>query len=185
MWLLSQVVCVVRSHRGCRVWRSSIGCRVLTISCGLGGVIMIGFVVLFGLVAMSAWALYTGVTPDIKYGQLTWGALGAWAALLLLWLRVPQRVRKSKHGWTAFVSYVVTLLLCVAPGIILASYGWLAPAVPSYTRGGVDVCDLEVGYCVSGTRAFIFLGGSSAVIGLIINWVINPAQMIFEKNHEQ
>jgi FtsH-binding integral membrane protein len=134
---------------------------------------MIGSVVLLVLAAISARGLYTGFTPEIKYGQLAWGALGAWSTLVLLWLRVPRRVRKSEQGATVFVSYAVTLLLCVAPGVILACYGWLAAAVPSYTRGGVDVCELEVGYCVSGTRSFIFFGFWGVVIGLIINWVIN------------
>jgi len=134
---------------------------------------MIRFLLLLALAVFSAWALYTGSDPEIKYGQLTWGSLGAWATLVLLWLRVPKRIRRSERGAAAVASYVMRLLLCVAPGVILACYGWLAPPAPSYTQGGVDVCQLEVGYCVSGTRAFIFFGCWSVVIGLIINWVIN------------
>ena len=81
------------------------------------------------------------------------------------WSRLRGRVIQSCGFLCA---WLCDLFFSLCPGAFLVWYGASAPQVPSYARGGMDVCDLEPGFCVSGTRAFIAFGIELLVIGLVI-----------------
>jgi hypothetical protein len=58
--------------------------------------------------------------------------------------------------------------MALMPGLTLIWYGLAGPANPTLTRGGFDVCELAVGYCVSGTRAMAYFGGFFLLVGLVV-----------------
>ena len=122
-----------------------------------------------GITVFAAWALTTGWSPEVSYVQLAWGFFAVWVVLLRVWCALRAVVMGSGGLIRRSCVHVLDTIVSLLPGSILVAYGWFAPAAPSITRGGMDVCDLEVGYCVSGTRAFIGFGVVALVFGAIIS----------------
>lgn len=114
-----------------------------------------------------------------RYGLLLCGVLALWCGALVVWVGMRRRVAfVGRHGLKRLLR-LVDLVFAILPGALLMMYGGLAPAVPSLTRGGLDVCDTFAGFCVSGTRAFVDLGICTLIVGVIANWVIgleNPGK---------
>lgn len=117
------------------------------------------------LASFAVWALSTGWTPEIHYERVTWGMFAAWLVSVRIWSRLRGRAFQT-CGF--FCTWLGDLLFSLSPGGFLVWYGASAPQVPSYTRGGMDICDLEPGFCVSGTRAFIGFGIELLVVGFVI-----------------
>lgn len=120
------------------------------------------------LTAFCVWAVTTGSGPELGYGRLTWAALAAWFVLLRCWLGLWKRLYSAPPGAVArAVGCLIDCVFTLAPALIVIAYGALAPAAPSLTAGGVDVCQYETGFCVSGTRSFIGFGIFMLVVELI------------------
>lgn len=128
------------------------------------------------ITAFAVWALMTGWSPEIHYERITWGLFAAWMMLLHLWFAVRARVLGPGGVLRRPLVLLIDILFSLLPGVFLFGYGWLAPAAPTLTRGGMDVCDLEVGYCVSGTRAFIGFGLVLLVFGSIFSLCLVVAE---------
>lgn len=122
--------------------------------------------------ALGVWAMMTGWEPEILFVRLTWGALGLWCGLLGFWIAIRRRTGFKGRPVRKFFVRLIDLSFALLPGVILIAYGALAPAAPSLTQGGFDVCDTSPGYCVSGTRAFVPFGIFTIIIGVILNWVV-------------
>lgn len=122
--------------------------------------------------SFGGWAVLGVAAAEPRYGLALCGALVLWAGLLTVWMKVRRVVsgeaRPSRKRFTRLVDLVFSL----APGLVLVAYGAFAPAAPSLTRGGFDVCDASPGYCVSGVRAFVDLGICALIVGVITHWVI-------------
>ena len=165
---------------------------ILSASCGtytLGGLIMMadsttettgrskkGLISILGC-GLGAWLVTTGSQEPIDYERTVWGGLFLWVTVLVArsWVRQlgatpnPDAPNLSRRMWQRLPP---NILLSLAPGAILLWYGLAAPQKPSYTRGGIDICDLQVGLCVSGTRAFIFFGIVLLVFGLSVVYLL-------------
>ena len=112
--------------------------------------------------ALGIWLVASSFTPDLNYGRLVTGLLFLWVSTI--WLKQYVELKRGRaRGW---LNWGITSLLAVIPGLILLWYGLLTPAQPSLTNSGIDVCALQTGWCVSGTRAFIFWGGIVFLAGL-------------------
>ena len=118
-----------------------------------------------GLTGFVAWVFATSFGPELRYERLVWGMLAAWLVGVRVWADLRSRTSKM----CGFIwAWLCDLFFSLSPGAILVWYGASAPASPSYARGGMDVCDLEPGFCVSGTRAFVGFGIELLVIGAVI-----------------
>lgn len=122
-------------------------------------------IVLAALGIFAVWTLATGWVPEIHYERVTWGMFAAWIVSVRGWSRLRSRAVQSL-GFLCM--WLGDLFFSLAPGTFLVWYGASAPQVPSYTRGGMDVCDLQPGFCASGTRAFIGFGIELLVVGFVI-----------------
>lgn len=136
-----------------------------------------GALLKLGITASAVWLILSALTSPVNYGRLTAGLLVLWLALILLrglkdQLWSFQQTGPEYRRRRAYRRLPFSILLSIAPGAILLWYGIFAPAVPSRTRGGIDVCELQVGLCVSGTRAFIFWGIVVLIGGLIWAYVL-------------
>ena len=123
---------------------------------------------------VSLWLLATGLAGPPNHNRITLGLLLAWVAALFLRAIKDAQLptgRSANPLWRAPFS----VLLALAPGLILLAYGLFAPAQPSLANSGVDVCAYEVGWCVSGTRAFIVFGGVALLIGIAVAYAIVKA----------
>lgn len=122
--------------------------------------------------SFSLWALATGWEPEVNYERLVWAALALWLSTLWVWIAVRGRLRSFATPLMKRLSRLVDIMIALAPGAILIAYGSIAPAAPSLTRGGFDVCDTSPGWCVSGTRAFVAFGIFTILLGLIAHWIV-------------
>ena len=129
---------------------------------------MIGLIFYGSIAAFSAWAIVTGLSEPVSYGRITFGLLGAWSVLLWIWGLVWQRLsaKGEGRGLRRFGQFV-DILFAIAPGTIVLVYSIFTPQIPSLTNGGMDICDLNVGPCISGTRATIPIGVILMVVGLV------------------
>jgi hypothetical protein len=124
-----------------------------------------------GIFAAGGLLIFSSFGSPLNYGRLTIG-------LLALWLSAVWFKQSWQESWLANLRnrptyeqglflWAINALLIILPGLILLGYGVFSPASPSLTNSGVDICQFEVGYCVSGSRAFIFIGGLALLIGLV------------------
>lgn len=127
---------------------------------------------LVGCLAFGGWALTVSQGPEIRYGLMLWGALSVWCGLTMGWILARPRMRLAGSPYRKRLVRLLDLGVAVLPGVLLIAYGALAPAAPSLTQGGFDICDTSPGYCVSGTRAFVHFGLFILVTGVIANWVV-------------
>jgi hypothetical protein len=112
--------------------------------------------------AAGAWLVISSQGTATDYGQLTLGLLGLW--LSAVWLKqYVEQARGSVNGW---LGWAINTALAVIPGAILLWYSLFTPAEPSLTNSGVDVCEFQVGWCISGNRALSVLGGMLLLAGV-------------------
>lgn len=133
---------------------------------------MVRSLLVAGCFACGAWAIAIGKGPEVRYGLLVWGALSLWSGMLVSWIGVRRALREREGPYRKRLMRILDLGVALAPGVILIMYGVFAPAAPSLTQGGFDVCDTSPGFCVSGTRAFIHFGVFTLVVGVIAHWVV-------------
>jgi hypothetical protein len=116
---------------------------------------------LFGFL-IGLWLVISSFEAELNYGQLALGLLLLWACAF--W---AKGFWEANHGPVGgWPGWALSSLLAIIPGLILLAYGLLAPAQPSLTNSGLDVCALQTGWCVSGTRAFAFFGAAGLLAGL-------------------
>lgn len=112
--------------------------------------------------ALGLWLAFTSFGEVLNYGRLTIALLIFWLGAIWLKQMLEQDGRLG-NGW---LLWGLNALLAIIPGLILLWYGLASPAQPSLTNGGQDICELQVGWCVSGSRAFAFFGGAALLAGL-------------------
>jgi hypothetical protein len=134
---------------------------------GMRTVIIMSVVTLGGLLLCA-----TSFGELFNYARFIWGLFLLWPGLI--WLRILKDVlvARVRPDWAArddaWRRLPFNIATALAPGQSLIWYGLAAPANPTLTRGGFDVCELAVGYCVSGTRAMAWFGGFALLIGLVV-----------------
>jgi hypothetical protein len=112
--------------------------------------------------ALGVWLVASSLAATPVYGRLTFGLLILWLSAIWLKQSLEQRYG-ALQGWPA---WAVNAVLALIPGLILFSYGAFTPAQPSLTNSGIDVCQLSTGFCVSGSRTFVFFGGVLFLAGV-------------------
>lgn len=110
---------------------------------------------------VAVWLAFTSFGNDLNYGRLTLALLIFW--LGGVWLKQSLERNGRLDGW---LLWGANATIAIIPGLILLGYGLFSPAQPSLTNSGVDVCQLETGWCISGSRVFIFWGGALLLAGL-------------------
>lgn len=112
--------------------------------------------------AAGIWLVISSQGTPTDYGRLTLGLLGLW--FCAVWLKQnAEHARRSVSGW---FGWSINTILAVIPGSILLWYSLFTPAQPSLTNSGVDVCEFQVGWCISGNRALSFLGVMVLLAGI-------------------
>jgi hypothetical protein len=132
---------------------------------GMWTVFIMSVVTLGGLLLCA-----TSFGEPFNYARFTWGLFLLWPGLI--WLRrlkdlLVARVRPDSED-NAWRRLPFNIAMALMPGLTLIWYGLAAPANPTLTRGGFDVCELAVGYCVSGTRAIAYFGAFFWLVGLVM-----------------
>jgi hypothetical protein len=112
--------------------------------------------------ALGLWLVVSSQGAELDHTRLTVGLLILWVCAL--WLK--QYLQTNGNLGQGWLSWAVSSVLAIIPGAILLWFGIFAPAQPSLTNSGVDVCQFQTGWCVSGTRTFIFWGGAVLLAGL-------------------
>lgn len=118
----------------------------------------------------------TSFGEPFKFARFAWGLVLLWPGLIWLRMLKDAWVERSAPDWAArdnaWRRLPFNAAMALMPGLIFIWYGLAAPASPTLTRGGFDVCDLSVGYCVSGTRAVAWFGGFALLLGLLVVWLM-------------
>ena len=126
-------------------------------------------------VGLAVWWLLRGFSSPTNYGQALAGLFALWLALILLRTLkddiFPADASDNLQN-RAYWHLPLNILLSIAPGLFLMWFGVFAPASPSVTNSGIDVCQFETGFCVSGTRSMIFFGGFALLVGLGLVYVL-------------
>lgn len=124
---------------------------------------------------LAVWWLLRGLSLPTNYGQVLAGLFASWLALVLLRAIKDDFFptdASADQGRSAFWRLPLNILLSVSPGLFLLWFGIFAPASPSVTNSGVDVCQFEVGWCVSGTRSMMVFGAMALFVGLGVVYVL-------------
>ncbi|KAA3642688.1 MAG: hypothetical protein DWQ07_19355 [Chloroflexi bacterium] len=120
-------------------------------------------------VGLAVWWLLHGFSSPTNYGQALAGLFALWLALILLRALkddlFPADASNNLQN-RAYWRLPLNILLSISPGLFLLWFGIFAPASPSVTNSGLDVCQFETGWCVSGTRSMIFFGAMALLVGL-------------------
>ena len=135
-------------------------------------VLVMGAITLGGLLLCA-----TSFSSPFNYARFAWGLMLLWPGLI--WLRMLKDALVARNGGhdKAWRRLPFNAAMALMPGLVLLWYGLAAPADPTLTRGGFDVCELSVGYCVSGTRAGAYFGGFGLLLGLVvISLMVKAAQ---------
>jgi hypothetical protein len=124
-----------------------------------------------GVFAAGGLLIFSSVGSPLNYGRLTIGLLALWASAVWFKQSWQQSWLESLGNRPTYEQglflWAINAFLITLPGLILLGYGVFSPASPSLTNSGVDICQFQVGYCVSGSRAFIFIGGLALLLGLV------------------
>jgi hypothetical protein len=130
----------------------------------------------------SLWLAVTGLLPALNHGRLTASAWVLWLAVILL-RALKDRIwpftgaDSAANLQRAWMRFPLNVVLAFMPGLSLLWFGIFAPDEPSLTQGGLDVCALETGLCISGPRAVIVWGVLILGIGLLGLWLIWPGRV--------
>ena len=123
-------------------------------------------------VGLALWWLLRGFSSPTNYGQALAGLFALWLALILLRTLKDDLFPADASQNRAYWRLPLNILLSISPGLFLIWFGIFAPASPSVTNSGIDVCQFEPGFCVSGTRSMIFFGGFALLVGLGLVYVL-------------
>jgi len=123
-----------------------------------------------------------GLTPAINHGRLTASVWFFWLGIIFI-RALGDRLKPFNNNGDidqarqrAWMRLPLNVILALSPGLSLLWFSLFAPDTPSLTRGGIDVCELETGFCMSGPRAVIVWAFLVIIIGLIGLWLIWPSR---------